>query len=191
MPCALGIGQSLVSPDSSPELTLTLLLLNKRLRLLSVQTDEEDLMPASICEALDDWRGAFYAEEKAKFDQAVVDAAGAALLTLEQQPSPSRGRTSTRRKRQVKEPADDQEGSSDEEEAGWSEALEVANTKISKLQSDAKAKKSKLTAANQLVQTKATQLNEAQTRADEAEQKNTTVVVERSGKPFQRTKFAP
>ena len=80
---------------------------------------------------------------------------------------------STRRKRQVKEPADDQEGSSDEEEAGWSEALEVANTKISKLQSDAKAKKSKLTAANQLVQTKATQLNEAQTRADEAEQKNT------------------
>ena len=89
------IGQSLVSPDSSPELTfnLTLLLLNKRLRLLSVQTDEEDLMPASICEALDDWRGAFYAEEKAKFDQAVVDAAGAALLTLEQQPSPSRGRT--------------------------------------------------------------------------------------------------
>ena len=58
-------------------------------------------------------------------------------------------------KRPVKKQADDQEGSSDEEEAGWSEALEVANTKISRLQADAKGmvKKSKLimTAVNQLV----------------------------------------
>ena len=165
----MGIGQGLVNPDSSPELTLTLSSLNQRLRILSVQTNAEDLMPASICEPLEEWRTAFYTEEHTKVVQAAAD------VHVLVDPK-TRGRTSGRRRGTTKEVPSGPDESS-EEDTGAGEELATANQKIRKLQSDMKGmcKKSKLTEATLLAQTLTTELSETQSRLVEVEQTNTSL----------------
>ena len=177
VPCAMGVGQGLVNPDSSPELTLTLSLLNQRLRILSVQTNAEDLMPASICEPLEEWRIAFYTEEKNKADQAAAE-----VLALVVDP-PVRSRTSVRRKNPTKEVPSGPEDTS-EEDIGAGGELAAANKKIRKMQSDlrgmckkAKLKEAKanLKEANLLVQSLTTELSETQSRLVDVEQMNNSL----------------
>lgn len=155
VPAALGIGQSLVSPSSSPELTLTLLLLNERVRLLSVQTEADEYMPASFCEELEAWRSDFYEEQM----QACVKAADIVRLAKAAAQNTNGPRPSRRKQAMAEEIS---EGEAEEDLA---DAISRAKNAEKQLNTKTKG----LTKATNRVQALETELSIVKGRAESAE----------------------